>query len=229
MKEFYVYMLYDPDEELPFYIGKGYGDRIEKSIKSCGNNNYKKNIINKICSKNKKVEVELIGWSLSESEAFDLEIESIKYFGLRVNQDGCLVNMTLGGEGMLGYKHSNEAKKKISNSRKKIIGWNHTEETKKKIGDAQRGELNHMFGKSLSEEHLSKIRGRKHTEEEKLKMRQNSFLKGKTGNLHPKSTSVIIDNIEYGSMAEAATELKLGTTTIHRRVNSNKYYNYNYK
>jgi hypothetical protein len=60
------------------------------------------------------------------------------------------------------------------------LGVKQTDEAKRKIGDAQRGELNHMFGKHLSEEHKRKVGessigrrgalGYKHTEEARRKI-----------------------------------------------------------
>ena len=54
-------------------------------------------------------------------------------------------NMTLGGDGCVGFKHSDETKSHLS-AIKKGQTFNHTEETKQKIGD--------------------KLRGRKYTEEQ---------------------------------------------------------------
>jgi len=71
-------------------------------------------------------------------------------------------NMTKGGEGTVGYKHNDETKQKLRESRK---GKTHDEETKRKmsetrkgkpkskewsrkIGEAQMGEKNHRWGKT---------------------------------------------------------------------------------
>lgn len=56
----------------------------------------------------------------------------------------------------LGRKnpHTDEWKKKHS---KMMIGRKHSEETKRKISDAQKGSKNHMYGKHLSEETKKKL------------------------------------------------------------------------
>lgn len=101
-------------------------------------------------------------------------------------------NMTAGGEGTVGYKHtaeslrkmgdvhrgkahhtqphSAEAKAKMSAS---AIGRKHTAEAKEKIGIASIGNK-HCLGRKLSEEHKLKIKqantGRKWTEESRARM-----------------------------------------------------------
>lgn len=83
-------------------------------------------------------------------------------------------NMTFGGEGSEGYKHTEEAIQKMSNIQKErfknkencpMYGKNHTEESKQKISEARKklytGE-NHPW------------HGRKHSDESKQKMRESS-------------------------------------------------------
>lgn len=65
-------------------------------------------------------------------------------------------NMTLGGEGVLGYKLSEESKNKISISKK---GTKASLETKKLFSEQRMGKNNPMFGKPNS--------GYKHTKEHK--------------------------------------------------------------
>ena len=55
-------------------------------------------------------------------------------------------NLTDGGEGMTGYTHSEETKKKMSDARKgkksNMYGKHHTEETRRKISEAKKGVFN---------------------------------------------------------------------------------------
>lgn len=62
-------------------------------------------------------------------------IETLNTYLHAENSNG--YNMTLGGGGIRGHKH--------------------TEETKRKIGESEKGEKNHLYGKRLSFEHRRKI------------------------------------------------------------------------
>ena len=81
-------------------------------------------------------------------------------------------NITNGGGGVEGYKHSEEAKEKISEARK---GRHHSEETRKKISELNKG-------KYISEETKRKIsesnKGKHPSEETKRKL--SEVHKGKT-------------------------------------------------
>ncbi|MBC8427376.1 MAG: hypothetical protein H8D97_00645 [Proteobacteria bacterium] len=232
---FYVYALYDPDEEEPFYIGKGHGDRAQDSttLSGSGGSIYKKRKINKILSKGKKIEIDYIEWNLTEQRAFEVEIESISFYGRKIN-GGCLTNLTDGGDGPSGHIHSDEHKRKISNSMKGIIRTKeHTEnlrqlqlgkiipeETKKKISNtsiskgSNKGINNGFFGKTHSDETKLKFKDRIHSEETKIKMRKK------------KEINVVVDGIFYDSFLKAAEVLKVSDSTIARRVKNSNFPNY---
>lgn len=115
MCKFYVYQLRRSDDFLPFYIGKGTGQRAKKHL--CGNegnNSLKNNIINKAKREGIEILVEFIGVNLSECEAFKLEITTILKYGRRDLNSGCLANMTNGGEGISGHRHKESTKLKQS-------------------------------------------------------------------------------------------------------------------
>lgn len=64
-------------------------------------------------------------------------------------------NMTFGGEGTLGHKHSEETKKKLSMAGK---GRLHSEETKKKLSEQRKGEGNPNYGKIYTDEERAQRR-----------------------------------------------------------------------
>jgi hypothetical protein len=97
--------------------------------------------------------IEIMIEGLSEEEANRKEVEFILLYGRRDLGTGTLVNMTAGGEGSVGYKHTEEARKKMSDGNR---GKKRTDETRKKISDAYKGNTNSL--------------GYKHTDETRKKM-----------------------------------------------------------
>lgn len=104
---YYTYGHYTPDGRL-FYIGKGHGRRAYIFHKR---NNYWNHII----AKHGKPIVRIIAKGLSEAEAFLHEIKLIKMYK---SAGIVLCNLSDGGEGPSGLKHSEEFKAKISNLHK---------------------------------------------------------------------------------------------------------------
>jgi hypothetical protein len=99
------------DKNEPFYIGIG-KDKKRAYIKN-GRNPIWKKIIKKT-----DYEVEILFDDLTWEEACKKEKEFIKLYGRKDLNTGSLINLTDGGEGGNGYKHSIEAKEKISEARK---------------------------------------------------------------------------------------------------------------
>jgi hypothetical protein len=196
MNSSYIYALLDPRKKgsfkyegintvfpyEPFYIGKGkyiyraYSHLSESKEKT--KNFYKFNKIAKIRREIKKDPIIFkIYENLSTLEALEKEKIVIKIIGR--GRNGPLTNLTDGGEGMDGYKHSKKAIKLIIKSNKarpvseltkkrisegvKRTGWHPTEEMKKAqgkrvsgtkctfFGKRLYGKNNHMYGKNLSE------------------------------------------------------------------------------
>lgn len=101
---YYVYILKDPIDDKPFYVGKGSNDRPIAHFRAAKNNwkdanQLKINKIRQIMKLGMTPIIETIECK-SEQAAFDLEISLIKQWGRRgIDENGILTNMTLGGEG----------------------------------------------------------------------------------------------------------------------------------
>jgi hypothetical protein len=135
MDKFYVYVYLDPrkvgdyiygefkfDAE-PFYVGKGTGYRCNVGIKDDKNYKFKlkHNKIKSIFKSGYIPIIDKIYEDLTEDESLNLEINIIKSIGKIIEGTGPLVNITDGGEGMSGYKHSEHWKLKIS---KPVLQYN---------------------------------------------------------------------------------------------------------
>ncbi len=108
MNNFYIYK-YVRNDGTPYYIGKGHDNRINEAHRF------------PLPVKKRRI---IIKSNLTESEAFDLEIELIALLGRKDQGTGILINLTDGGEGAsgrTGFKHSDETKKKISDTRKALF------------------------------------------------------------------------------------------------------------
>jgi len=142
---FCTYAHYTPQGRL-FYIGKGSSER--RAYRMQGRNDY----WNKIVAKYGTPEVQILAKWDTEEEAFSHEILLISCFRELGHK---LANLTNGGDGTSGYKHTEEHRKKNSLTRIGKSGlWNkgrkHSEETKRKCGAKN-------VGKNLTEEHKQKI------------------------------------------------------------------------
>jgi hypothetical protein len=121
--KFYTYA-YLREDRTPYYIGKGCYKRIyNKKGKPCGVPKDKSRII-------------FLKQNLTEKEAFKHEKYMIAVFGRKDLGTGILRNMTNGGEGCSGYKHSDEAKIKISEANS---GRKWSDYSKKKLSQKCKG------------------------------------------------------------------------------------------
>jgi len=160
---FYVYELRDPDTMLPFYVGKGSGDRMyrhENAVRNwatnrmADHNTYLYNKIKKILDGGKRVKHFKVFETNDENEAFEKEKELIKSYreaGFK------LCNILDGGEGYSGGTHklSEEAKQKIGNA---LRGKSKSIEHRKALSDAKyKNPIRAWKGKTFSAEHKRKL------------------------------------------------------------------------
>ena len=127
----YVYRHIRLDLDEVFYIGIGIDSKYKRAYNKTLRSNFWKNIINKT-----NYIVEIIIDNISYEEAKLKEIEFIKIYGRKDLGCGTLVNLTNGGDGVEGMKHTSKTKEKL---RSQNIGKKSSDETKKKISESNKG------------------------------------------------------------------------------------------
>jgi len=167
MYNYYVYA-YLRENNTPYYIGKGRNKRA-----------YSKNH----GIKPPKDKDRIVFWQtgLTEQVAFNLEIKYIKLFGRKDLGTGILRNLTNGGEGVSGpMSEENKQIRRRPYGQQKNPNPNRfnkrdpfSEEHKEKLRGPRPNYIPWNRGLKTPEETIQKIRGRIHTEEEKIKIKES--------------------------------------------------------
>lgn len=208
---FCVYEHIRHDTNAIFYVGKGSHRRAHSKH---GRNKHWKSVV----SKSGGYSVRLIADNIEEDLSFLVEMERID----QLNRMGFkLTNKTDGGEGPSGFRH--------------------TEETKRKITESQLGQKHWAFGKSLSLQHRINIgkssKGRITSEETKAKLSEagknrvytdkvrQKLSQSKTGRKHHMANTILFDGKLFGTAKELAdyTGVKYGTVRTRLRLYPEKF------
>ena len=115
-KKYCIYRHLKPNGEV-FYIGIG-------NIKRPYERRHHNNLWDKVIKKHPNYEIQVLKKNATLEEVKDLEIILISYYGRKCDKTGNLCNLSLGGEGAFGFKHSKESKDKMSKSRQGFVPWN---------------------------------------------------------------------------------------------------------
>ena len=148
---------------MPFYIGIGLDTK--RAYSKTHRNAHWKSIVGKT-----DYEVEVLFDEIDYEYAKIKEKEFIALYKRKMD-GGILCNLTLGGDGVLGIVHSEEAREKMGapNKGKTISEWHKKrisefwkgkptpEETKKKMSQAQKGDKSSRYGIKISEETKQKM------------------------------------------------------------------------
>jgi hypothetical protein len=127
----YLYTHTRLDTNEVFYVGIGTQDNYIRASRSHNRTNYWNNVVKKCGWK-----VDILYDNLSWEDACKKEKELIALYGRVDLGTGTLVNLTNGGEGTLGHKHTNETKAKMAKTRK---GRKYSEEHKLKTKNSMIG------------------------------------------------------------------------------------------
>ena len=142
---FYVYAFLREDRT-PYYIGKGTGNRAWDKRR-------------RISPPTDSSRIIILTNSLTEIEAFDEEIRLIQFHGRKDLGTGILRNLTDGGEGTSGYKHTGKklSPEHIANLSAANTGKHRSPESRAKMSAAKSGEKHNMYGKHPNQDTLDKM------------------------------------------------------------------------
>jgi len=101
-------------------------------------------------------------------------------------------NLTLGGEGCLGWRPSPETLQKFRHRRNGMLGRRHSDETRQKIRAK-------AFGRPPTSAVLT-------------------LLTDTAGEKNPRARSVVVDGIEYGCIKDAALATRINVNTLYSRL-----------
>jgi hypothetical protein len=160
---YYVYEHWRLDRDECFYVGKGRGGRAY-SMKN--RNRHHQAVVAKLRRIGSAFEVRIVSSGLYEHEAFELECKRIAFW----RSSGVdLTNLTSGGEGISGFRHSEETRKKLSDLNKGVPsplrGKPLSEETKKKLSEIAKKRGAPKLTKEQQEKASNWHRGRKRSQE----------------------------------------------------------------
>ena len=118
------------------YLGNSCGQLLNKAINKYGIDAF---------------EIQVVASAKTISDLKELEKQLIVQYQTKVPNG---YNLTDGGDGLTGYRHTEEDKKRNGDLKRGTV---HSDETKQKMKDAHTGKNNHFYGKSHSEETKQRI------------------------------------------------------------------------
>ena len=201
-----IYTYVDKKNNEIVYIGKDSNiDTNERHKQHFQPSKYNEQPINRILQNNPDRYIYQVLWEIDDCTNNHLNQMEIYY----IKKYNPQFNFTDGGDGMTGFKHSEETRKKMSENnarywkgktlseetRKKISeakkGKTHSEETRKKMSEANKSKNNPMYGKTHSEETRKKMSEAKKgkTLSEKTRKKISEANKGENNPMYGKTHS----------------------------------------
>lgn len=201
---FYVYEHIRLDTNAVFYVGKGKGRR-------CFESRHRNQHWKRIVSKAGEFDVRIVVDDIDEELAFLVEQELISK--LKV-QGVVLSNLTDGGEGTSGYRHTDSAKAKFSETMRRTM-----ETYKYALKERQLGENNSAKKAGVGDKISKSLTGRKLSEETKSKISQP---RGK----NPKAKKVSFNGQQFDCIKDMSDFVGINYKTLVGRITRMKKYDW---
>ena len=151
--------------------------------------------------------VQIIGYFKTDDEALSAEIELIASYR---SLFAPLVNLTNGGEGVSGHKQSKEHIEKLVATRK---GRKHSEEAKKKISEAGKGRIVTVAQREMMRERALKQKRNKLSDDHKQKLKAS-----RTGKANSPEHREKIRMAKLGHSVSQETREKISQTLKNRKL-----------
>lgn len=147
----YVYEHIRLDKNIVFYVGIGNKNEFGRAYEF---NFLKRSVFWKRIYQKTEIRVEIVKTGLNKFEASNLEKELIKKYGRYDLNEGYLVNLTDGGDGILNCRRSDETRKKLSI---KKMGSNNPQWGKKQSIETKRKRSEALSGQKRTQEIKNKM------------------------------------------------------------------------
>jgi hypothetical protein len=201
---FYVYEHIRLDTNAVFYVGKGKGRRCFEARRR--NQHWKR-----VVAKAGGFDVCIVVDKIDEELAFLAEQELIAKLK---SQGASLTNITDGGEGTSGYRHTDEARIKFSKTMTRTM-----ETYKHIVRERQLGENNSAKKLGVGDKISKALTGRKLSPERRIK---SSLPRG----LNPKAIKVSFNGQEFDCIKDMAEFFEMPYTTLVNRMRRMKKYHW---
>ena len=199
---FYVYEHIRLDSNAVFYVGKGKGRR-------CFDEKRRNQHWKRVVQKAGGFDVRIVVDKIDEELSFFVEQELISKLKL---QGFTLANITNGGEGASGYKHTEEARKGFSQTMTRTMRtYRHI------VREKQLGQNNSAKKAGVGDKISKALTGRKLSEETKRKI---SRPRGK----NPKARKVSFNGQQFDCIKDMSDFLKMNYKTLVGRMRKMKKY-----
>lgn len=215
--KYYVYHIINPITFRLFYVGKGEGSRCRQHLTDkleYAHNKRLNGYIRNLIKNNTPPTIIKIAENLTEEYAYELEELEIKKYGrVGFDENGILLNILESGRPpsfrgkdhpFYGKSHTEETKRKISNTKKKqfsegmihpLRGKNHSQETIDKIKKSKKGQR--PSEKAIKKSIEARL-GKPQTDYQKQKAREANEKTWKV--ITPEGEEVIITNLRQYSL-----------------------------